>query len=136
MRVVLDTTIIISSFINQDSYPYKAVDLWFRKEYTLVTSQWQIREIQGVSRRPRIRSLITEHEVGRLINVLREKALVLKELPEVAYSPDPDDNPILAVAIAAQAQYVVSGDKKHLLSLGTVKGIPVITAREFVALFN
>jgi uncharacterized protein len=73
--------------------------------------------------------------VGRLINLLRDKAIVLKELPEVAYSPDPDDNPILAAAIAAQAQYVVSGDKKHLLSLKAVKGIPVITACEFVELF-
>ncbi len=136
MKVVLDTTIIISSFISQDSYPYKAVDLWFRKEYTLVTSTWQIQEIQGVSRRPRIKALITEHEVGRLINLLREKAVVLKELPDVAYSSDPDDNPILAAAIAAQAQYVVSGDKKHLLSLEAVKGIPVITAREFVELFD
>jgi uncharacterized protein len=73
--------------------------------------------------------------VGQLINLLREKAIVLKDLPEVAYSPDPDDNPILAAAIAAQAQYVVSGDKKHLLSLRIVKGIPVISAREFVELF-
>jgi uncharacterized protein len=114
MKVVLDTTIIISSFISQNSYPYKAVDLWFQKEYTLVTSTWQIQEIQGVSRRSRIKALITEHEVGRLINLLREKAVVLKELLEVTSSPDPDDNPILAAAIAAQAHYIVVGIETNL----------------------
>jgi uncharacterized protein len=136
MRVVLDTTIILSSFISQDSYPYQAIDLWFRKEYSLVTSLWQIEEIKAVSRRPRIQAIVTNQEVGRLINLLREKAIVLEELPEVTYSSDPDDNPILASAIAAQAQYVVSGDKRHLLPLKTVKGIPVITVREFVELFD
>ncbi|MGL4610101.1 MAG: putative toxin-antitoxin system toxin component, PIN family [Trueperaceae bacterium] len=123
MRVVLDTTTLISSFISRDSYPYKAVNLWFQKEYTLVTSHWQIEELRGVSQRPHIKTLITEHEVGRLINLLRKKAIVLKDLPDTAHSADPDDNPILSAAIAAQAQYIVSGDKKHLLSLKSVRGI-------------
>jgi uncharacterized protein len=135
MRVVVDTTTIISSFIKRDSYPYKAIDLWFRKEYTPITSIWQIEEIQNVTRRPHVKAIIKAPEVGKLINLLRDKAVVLEELPDVAYSPDPNDNPILAAAIAAQAQYVVSGDKRHLLSLEAVQGISVINVREFVGLF-
>lgn len=45
-------------------------------------------------------------------------------------SPDPKDNLILATAIAAQADLIVSGDKRHVLALGDVDGIPVVTARE------
>ena len=45
-------------------------------------------------------------------------------------SPDPKDNPILAAAIAGKADLIVSGDKKHMLALGTVEGVPVVTARE------
>ena len=51
-------------------------------------------------------------------------------MPEVRLSPDPDDNPILATAIAGKADLVVSGDKKDMLAIGNVKGIPIVTARE------
>ena len=136
MRAVLDTTTLISAFISQQGFPYKAVDLWYRREYTLVTSLWQIEEIKGVTQRERIKALITPHSVGRFINLMRDKAIVLDELSEIDYSPDPDDNPILAAAIDAQAHYVISGDKGDMLCLQKVKGIPIITAREFVGLFE
>lgn len=64
-----------------------------------------------------------------------KNALVLDDLPEVDYPPDPKDNPILATAIAGQAQYIVSGDKRDMLELTHVEGIPIVTARDFVSLF-
>ena len=45
----------------------------------------------------------------------------------VNLSPDSTDNPILAAAVAGKANLIVSGDKRHMLALGTVKGIPVVT---------
>ena len=54
----------------------------------------------------------------------------LDEVLSVNLSPDPKDNPILAAAIAGKADLIVSGDKKHVLALGEVGGIPVVTARE------
>jgi predicted nucleic acid-binding protein len=47
----------------------------------------------------------------------------------VNLSPDPKDNPILAAAIAGKADLIVSGDKKHMLALGAVAGIPIVTAK-------
>jgi predicted nucleic acid-binding protein len=41
--------------------------------------------------------------VGTPLNGLRRQATVLQELPDVELSPDPDDNPILATAIAGMA---------------------------------
>ena len=51
-------------------------------------------------------------------------------LPIVSYSPDPDDNIILATAIAGEADYLVSGDKSDLLALSKVEDIPIIKARQ------
>lgn len=48
----------------------------------------------------------------------------------MSVSPDPDDNVILATAIAGQADLIVSGDKKHMLALGQVDGIPIVPAAE------
>lgn len=56
-------------------------------------------------------------------------ATVLDGLPLVELSPDPDDNVILATAIKAKADCIVSGDRSDLLSLKEAEGIPVITAR-------
>lgn len=132
MRAVLDTGIFISALISDKSYPYRAFDLWLNKAFELVTSEWQIEEVRAVSRYDHVAPLLKAHQAGGLVNRLRKKATVLRDLPEVSYSPDPDDNPIIATALAGKVSYLVSGDKGDLLSLGGVKGVRIITARVFV----
>jgi predicted nucleic acid-binding protein len=61
---------------------------------------------------------------------LSSKAIVLDDLSPVDHSPDPDDNFILAAAVAAKADLIVSGDKNHVLDLGEVEGIPIVSPRE------
>ncbi len=61
---------------------------------------------------------------------------MLRELPKVDYSPDPDDNPIIAVALTGDAQYIVSGDKGDLLALARVEGVSIVTARDFINLLS
>jgi putative PIN family toxin of toxin-antitoxin system len=45
---------------------------------------------------------------------------------------DPDDEMILECAQAAEADYIVSGDKKHLLALRQFRGIPIISPADFL----
>ena len=136
MRAVLDTSVFISAFISRDRPPYRALALWLEGRFELVTSNWQLEEIRRVSRYERVRPLVTAHDVGRTINALRLKARVLEDLPEVAYSPDPDDNPIVAAALVGRAEYLVTGDKADLLALGSVRGVRIATARAFVELLT
>lgn len=42
---------------------------------------------------------------------------------------DPEDLPVLACALAADAEAIVSGDQ-DLLTMGAFQGIPILTARE------
>lgn len=135
MRVVLDTGIYISFLINPYGAPSQAISLWLDRAFELVTSEWQLGELRRVSRYKHIQPIITIHEAGTVINKLKRRATVIEALPDVDYSPDPDDNPIIATAIAGQVQYIVSGDKRDMLELQKVEGIPIVTAREFVNLF-
>jgi len=48
---------------------------------------------------------------------------------------DPDDDHVLACALAAQANLIVSGDRKHLLPLGSYQGIDIVTAAEALKRF-
>jgi predicted nucleic acid-binding protein len=70
-------------------------------------------------------------EAANLVNGLRSRAVVLRDLPAVDLSSDPSDNPILAVAIAGKAIYLVTGDKRDLLALDTMEGVRIVTARVF-----
>ena len=55
---------------------------------------------------------------------------VLGEVPVIRRSPDPKDDPILAVAVADDVGLVVSGDKSVMLALGDVEGIPIRSVRD------
>lgn len=136
MKAVFDTGVFVSALITDRGFSYRAVVLWVDGTVDLVTSAWQIEEIRTVSRYERIAPRVVPHHVGALINRLRRRATVLESLPEVDYSPDADDNPILAAAVVGGVQYVVSGDKGDLLSLEAVQGIQIVSARAFVELFS
>jgi putative PIN family toxin of toxin-antitoxin system len=50
-----------------------------------------------------------------------------------AIAADPDDDKVLECAIAAGATHVVTGDRRHLLPLGSFQGIAIVTAADFLA---
>jgi putative PIN family toxin of toxin-antitoxin system len=50
-------------------------------------------------------------------------------------SADPDDDHVLACALAASADYIVSGDR-HLLDLGTCAGISILNAADFLTAYT
>ena len=50
-----------------------------------------------------------------------------------ALSGDPDDDLVLASAIAGGAEVLVTGDRRHLLPLGVVEGLRVLTPQALLA---
>jgi len=54
-------------------------------------------------------------------------------VPRVVANDADDDHVIAAaVAVAARAELIVTGDRKHLLPIGSHQGIAIVTAREVV----
>lgn len=49
-------------------------------------------------------------------------------------SNDPKDDKIIECAVVSSATHIVSGDRRHLLSLGSYQGIPIVSARELLTL--
>ena len=133
MRLVLDTNILISSLIRKDTPPYLLYLAWRHQRFDLLTSSHQLAEVADVLARPQLQKYVSPTETQEMVRGLRTEAeQVDVGLIAVSSSPDPDDNRILAIAIVGQANYVVSGDRADMLSLGEVEGIPVITARQIV----
>lgn len=135
MRVVLDTNLLIATLISADGAPAYAYDLWREGRYTLLTSDWQLGELRRVSRYRKLRPILTPAAVGTLVNGLRRRAEVLTQLPTFDLARDPDDNFILAAAVAGKADYLVTGDKKDLIPLVRVAGVRIVKVGAFLALF-
>ena len=130
MRIVLDTNILIGALITKGTPPDRLYQAWLDGEIELVTSTAQLAEVTAVLARPRLQRYVDADEAAAIVENLDTRALVLDAPPDVNLSPDPKDNPILAVAIAGKADLIVSGDKKHMLALGAVESIPIVTARD------
>lgn len=136
MRVVLDTGILIAALITADTTPDQVYQAWRKKRFTLITSVWQLGEFRRASRYERVKKFVNPAEAGNLINGLKRHAIVLTELPEVDLSRDPQDNPVLAMAIAGEADYLVTGDRRGLLSLKRVGATRIVTAAEFLKMLK
>lgn len=136
MRVVLDTGIYVSALITRGTPPDILYQSWVDKEFTLITSTEQIREISRVMGYKKLQKFLNADEAAAMIEALSLYAEVLTELPEVHLSPDPDDDIILATAIAGKADYLVSGDKKDLLALKQAENVTIVTARQAVEILQ
>jgi hypothetical protein len=136
MGVILETGVLIAALITKDTPPDRIYQAWRDQRFELVTSEWQLGEFRRVSRYPKLRKFLTPSEAGNIVNSLRHQARVPGELPTVDEPRDPHDNPILAMALASQAAYLVSGDKRDMLALKKIGTTRIITARRFLGILE
>lgn len=133
MRVVLDTNVLVSALLVESSPPAQLITHWRQGRFALLTAAPQLDELTRVTRYPKIRARLKPALGGRLINELRELAVVVESLLPVDVSPDPYDNYLLAIASGGEADYLVTGDKP-LLALGNHGGTKIVSVRDFITL--
>jgi uncharacterized protein len=134
VRLVVDTNILISALLTDISLPAHLIVLWREGRFDLLTSAGQLDELMRVTRYPKVRERLAPALAGRFINELRDVAVMVENLSVVTVCPDPDDNYLLAVAAAGAADFLVTGDKRHLLGLKLYAGTKIITVRDFLVL--
>ena len=134
MQIVLDTNVLVSALIAREGPSGRLLAAVKRGDIALVTSDFQIEELRDVLSRERVKRYVQPGEAKALLHSLDCIGSVISDLPHLALSPDPKDNPILATAIAGRADLLVSGDKSDMLALGQVEGIPIVTPREALSI--
>ena len=131
MKVVIDTNVFISSFLNQKGNPKQIIDLWKKEEITICINKEILQEYMEVLARL---GLSSEPEFEELINLFKKKVnmLFFPNTPSIdGVCDDPDDNKFLECASAADAAYIISGDK-HLLKLKQFKEIKILNPKDFL----
>ena len=132
MKVVLDTNVFVSGLMFPDSVPGQIVAAWSEAEFEVISSREQLTEIARVLAYPKIRRILNwdDHRIERFIErfYLHTEVVELGVLG-VDIPRDPDDAPMLNALIAADADFLVTGDR-DLLVLN--RRYPIETPSEFI----
>jgi putative PIN family toxin of toxin-antitoxin system len=135
VRVVLDANVLVSAVISTAGPPREIVGAWVDGRFELVASPALLDELRDVLARPRFRRWVSTATAAEFVDGLAQDALILDDPPaQPGLSPDPDDDYLIALARAAGADYLVSGDR-HLLDLADAEP-PVLTPRRFLDLIG
>ena len=135
LRAVVDTNLFISGLFGKDTLSATLQNLWINRDFELATSIEILREVSRVLQYPRIKERFhpRDEAIRRFFRLVFRKAIFTKELYSVdRITDDPSDNMILACAMEAKADFIVSRDP-HLRNLKQFHGIKIIDAKEFVA---
>ena len=128
MRVVVDTNILVSAVLG--GALKVIIDAWKAQKFTLIVSEPIVHEYLDVLNRPKFK--LTQEEISATTDFLLTLAEFVTPLETVsAIVADPTDNKFLDAALAANVDYLVSGDA-HILDLESFRGIPILTARKFI----
>jgi len=131
--VILDTNVLLSALRTQSSPPAKILDAWSKKHFRLVTSAEQIEEFKRAARYPKLLAYLPRGAIGRMVNELRSADVLLERLRRAGDAPDPGDDYLLAMAIAAGADFLVTGDKP-LLAMKRAGHTRIVLPRRFAAM--
>lgn len=131
MRVVLDINVVASA-LPWGGTPERLIEAAGDGRLELFTSEALLAELAGILGRPKFAEKLEQKNLSAAEIVAR-----YREIAETVDAPpieeeglrDPDDAVVLACALAARAEAIVSGDD-DLHALGSYKDIPIRSAAE------
>ena len=137
VRIVLDTNTIISGLLSPGGLPRQLLDKARSQQFDLCSSTVLMAELLDVLSREKFASRLVQAGIFPLdiVRDLRRLSSICipTNVPRVIAN-DPDDDHVLACAVMAQADLIISGDK-HLLGLGgQYQGIRILNAAEAMQL--
>lgn len=133
MRVIIDTNLFVSGWL-WGGIPARLFRLARARQLIICASEPILAELEKTLSKQKLRGKLQSlgFTVEYLISGTRELVEVYPISPiNVPDLRDPNDNMILATAIAADADVIVTGDR-DLLVLQEYEGIAIVTAREFL----
>lgn len=138
MRIVLDTNVLVSAFVSGKGAPAQILARCQAGELELLISPDSLAELRRVLTYPSLRKRFrySDGQIEAYAAFLEQVAILLTPPVGVRAVPaDADDDQFVALALAGQAQYLVSGDD-HLLSVGQYQGVTILKPAAFLLLWQ
>ena len=127
-RLVIDTNVVVSALL-WGGKPLELLALAEQGEVRLYASPPLLAELEKTIGKPKLARVLAASGRSAAEHVADYRRLVIlmrRALPAGAWSRDPDDDRVIACALAAGADFLVTGDE-DLLTLGAVEGVRIIT---------
>jgi len=130
-KVVIDTHVFVSGLTFKGK-PREVLDLIWRGDIEACISSFIFKELEETLKknfswdRDQIKNTIEKIKAKTFLIQPKNKVSVIKE--------NDDDNRILECAIEGRVQFLISGDRKHLLPLEEYQGIKILSPAEFLKL--
>jgi putative PIN family toxin of toxin-antitoxin system len=135
LKALFDTNVLLSAFLT-DGLCSKLLSRANKREFKLYTCPFILAELEEKLHK---QFSVSRSETKEALTLIRELSLIIDPIEgnvEVKGAcRDRNDDFVLACALAAKAEFLVTGDK-DLLTIGIYQGIRIITSRDFELLFD
>jgi len=130
MRVVLDTNVVASALL-WDGAPRQLLRVGRGKDLQLFTSTALLAELTDILSRSKFNKKIAASllSVDQLVDLYSELVALVRPISVPRIAPDPDDDVVIGTALAAKADFIVTGDRA-LLTLAEYEGGRIISVSE------
>jgi len=138
ITAVLDTNVLASGFLRsqEDSVVVRIFDAWRNRQFDLVVSQHILQEFARTLASPYFRRRLTAQQVAADLALLQSEAIVAPITVDVhGVATHPEDDLILATAVSAEADYLVTGDLK-LQRLEAYQEVTILAPKAFMQLLD
>ena len=130
--VVFDTNILISALLSLHGPPFRCLALAKENVVQSVTCQEILDEFQEKLQGKFAYSPQRAHAAATEVQVVSRLVAITHSLTVI--TADPDDDKVVECAVVGNATHIVTGDRRHLLPLGSYQGIAIVSAADFLAL--
>lgn len=133
LRVVMDTNVFISG-LNFGGKPGEVLNLLIKEEMEVFVSPFILSELGSIIRE---KFGWADEQVTRVLSLIEAKAIEVQPKQRLSVIKEKDtDNRILECAVAGEADYIISGDKRHILPLKEYSGIRVLSPDAFLRIWG
>ncbi len=135
IKAVLDTNVLapgVVGFSNSSSTPGQLLRLWQAGAFDLVVSDHILEELARTLSAPYFQRHVGPEELTRLKKLLGRRAIRTAITTRVrGIATHPEDDLVLAAAVSAKAEYLVTGDEK-LQRVGGYRNVAILSPRAFL----
>ena len=133
LRVVIDTNVFISG-LNFAGKPGEVLDLLIKEEIDALVSPFILSELISILRK---KFGWVDEQVTKVLDLIGAKTIEVQPKHRLSVIREKDaDNRILECAVEGEADYIISGDKRHILPLKEYSGIKILSPDQFLRLWG
>jgi putative PIN family toxin of toxin-antitoxin system len=138
IRAVLDTNVLISAILVSSGIPARILMAAFATVFSCFASDAIVGEVLTTLGRERVQRKyrLDPAFISKARDFLESRPVLVQVTVSVSgVATHPEDDVILATAVSARADYLVTGDRQ-LLALQAFQGVQIVSPREFLAILG